>query len=255
VGRSATTRRRVLIARGAVVAVLVASAVLGLSACSSTGGRRALLIGDSLIEESQASWQDLARSDGWDPREMSYGGTAPCDFFDRARQAVDDFDPQVVAIAFLGNALTPCMKHRDGSPLTSDEVVAKYRTDLQRLIDIFGPQTAVYLVGAPQTRVPSDGIVDVSRELAAELSNVEYIDGGALISPDRTYADTQPCLLGEQCTGPVVGGVPQNVVRNTDGIHFCPVDHQPGQPCPVYASGAFRYARTIFEGMGGQSPP
>jgi hypothetical protein len=112
----------------------------------------------------------------------------------------------------------------------------------------------VYLVGAPQTRAPDDRIVDISRELAAGSSNVEYIDGGTLISPDRTYADTQQCLAGEQCTGPVVDGVQHDVVRDPDGVHFCPVLHQPGQACPVYSSGAYRYARTIFEGMGGPAP-
>lgn len=232
--------------------LLLVCVALGLSACSSEGGRRVLLMGDSLTEEAGPFWLDFARSAGWDAQQASFGGTAPCDFLARARHLKEDFDPQAVAISFIGNALTPCMKGKDGVPITSDAFVNRYRTDVQRLIDAFGPGTAIYLIGSPQTKAPDDRVVDVYRELATQFDNVEYVDGGTLISPDRTYADTQPCLPGEECTGPVVDGVQQNVVRSADGIHLCPVGHQPGQQCPpAYASGAWRYGRTIFEAMGG----
>jgi hypothetical protein len=36
-----------------------------------------------------------------------------------------------------------------------------------------------------------------------------------------------------------------NQVRAPDGVHFCPVTHAPASPCPVYASGAMRFALSI----------
>ena len=69
-----------------------------------------------------------------------------------------------------------------------------------------------------------------------------YVDAGASVEgPGGVYTQTLPCFIGEPCTGPVVEGVPSNVVRSADGVHFCPVAEVDDR-CPVYSSGAFRFA-------------
>ena len=73
--------------------------------------------------------------------------------------------------------------------------------------------------------------------------------GAAVEGPGGTFAWTLPCMATEPCTGPVVGGVPSNTVRSPDGADFCPIPvvGPPAQAgsCPVYSSGAFRYASAM----------
>jgi hypothetical protein len=64
-----------------------------------------------------------------------------------------------------------------------------------------------------------------------------------------TFAETLPCLKGQPCTGPTVGGIPSDIVRSSDGIHFCPSRegdlHGIIGGCPVYSSGAYRFAKAM----------
>jgi hypothetical protein len=90
---------------------------------------------------------------------------------------------------------------------------------------------------------------------AADPDQVTYIDAGAAVEgPGGTYAHTLPCFIGEPCTGPVVDGKPSNIVRSSDGVHFYPVAES-SESCPVYASGAFRYADAIVQGLGSPVGP
>jgi len=68
---------------------------------------------------------------------------------------------------------------------------------------------------------------------------VAFVDAGAAVeTPDGSFAATLPCLPGEAECGP--DGT--NPVRNDDGVHLCP---GASGPCPVYSSGAFRFASAI----------
>jgi len=53
-----------------------------------------------------------------------------------------------------------------------------------------------------------------------------------------------PCYYFEPCSNRSSLG-DFNRVRNPDGIHFCPVIHPGGTDCPVYSSGAFRFAGSL----------
>lgn len=67
--------------------------------------------------------------------------------------------------------------------------------------------------------------------VAACAATVENADG----SP----AQSLPCVPGEvECES---SG--WNVVRNDDGVHLCPGLNV--NPCPVYSSGAWRFANAI----------
>ncbi|MEQ1786121.1 MAG: hypothetical protein ABL966_03640, partial [Acidimicrobiales bacterium] len=53
------------------------------------------------------------------------------------------------------------------------------------------------------------------------------------------FALALPCLPGEvEC-----GTTGRNAVRSDDGVHLCPGTAP--TPCPVYSSGAYRFAEAI----------
>ena len=213
---------------------------------------RVAVFGDSLAWEAQSYFSSLVRASGGTARSYDARGTALCDWLSQMRIVDARFVPEAVELEFTGNALTPCMK---GYAAGSAAYYAKYRDDTLAAIDIFVPSGAhVFLIGAPISRsqaVSDPGWDRLNQQYASiartDPRHVTYIDAGAAVeSPDRTYAQTLPCLQAEPCLGPRLDGVRSNVVRAPDGVHFCPVEKAAAAgiigPCPVYSSGAYRYA-------------
>jgi hypothetical protein len=208
-----------------------------------------------LAWEAQSYWTDLIHEDNDAALTFdTFGGTATCDWFGRMREVESEYHPKAVQLAFSGNNLTPCMK---GYELYTKAYYDKYRADTLTAISIFASgRTHVYLIGAPITKqqqsVPNWQMLNmVYAELAqADPARVTYVDAGrAAEGPGGTFAETLPCLRGEPCTGPTVDGARSNIVRSSDGIHFCPskegdVDGVIGG-CPVYSSGAYRFAKAM----------
>jgi hypothetical protein len=180
-----------------------------------------------------------------------FGGTAICDWLPKMGEIEASHHPAAVELEFSGNALTPCMK---GFVPGTEAYYDKYRSDTEAAIKVFAPAGAhVYLIGAPisesqQSDPDWDRLNRQYAEIAAaDPRDVTYVDAGAAVEgPGHTYTQTLPCLPVEPCTGPVVDGQPSNIVRAPDGAHFCPVKtaNSKGEvpTCPVYSSGAFRYA-------------
>jgi hypothetical protein len=178
------------------------------------------------------------------------------------RQVQAKSHPTAVQLQFSGNNLTPCM---EGYKLYSSEYYEKYRADTLRAIEIFRADgTRVFLIGAPITRaqqsVPDWQRLNMQYEeiAAADPAHVTYVDAGVAVElPGHRFTDTLPCLEHESCTGPVVDGVRSNVVRSADGVHFCPTaegnDSGVIGGCSVYSSGAYRYARAMFEALAAKS--
>lgn len=217
---------------------------------------RVKLYGDSLVYDSAKYWGDLmAESGRFEARQTGYPGTNTCDAFEQMEEDRDEFRPDIVAIAFGGNDSTPCMRHEDGSKLTRQEFLAKFRADTEQALEIVGDDVTVYLFAPPAMPDGQEAeLHDIYREIAAGRDRVRYRDAGRLVSPDRTWVETLPCLPdeiegegGKECSGPVVDGVPSNVVRAWDGVHFCPVNPGWGKPCAVYASGAYRFVLALYE--------
>jgi hypothetical protein len=223
------------------------------------------LFGDSLAWEAQKYFSPLVVARGGTPLSYDARGTAVCDWLPRMAAVETHFVPDEVELEFSGNALTPCMKgYVPGSPA----YLAKYQHDTLAAIGIFRPSGAhVFLIGAPigRSQQSSDPGWDRLNQQYASIArsdprNVTYVDAGAAIEgPDGRYAQTLPCLPAEPCLGPLLDGVRSNVVRAPDGVHFCPVEKAPTVgiigPCPVYSSGAYRYARAmvaVLSGLRGQ---
>jgi hypothetical protein len=81
----------------------------------------------------------------------------------------------------------------------------------------------------------------------ATRPDVTYVNAGATVeNPDGTFAHALPCLANETKCGP--SGT--NVVRNNDGVHFCPGAPERGI-CAQYSSGAFRFATAIAHAITG----
>ena len=145
---------------------------------------------------------------------------------------------EAIILEFSGNALTPCMA---GLSYYTPAYYAKYRADTMAAISTWVRTGAhVFLIGAPVTRQQQESVplwdalnLQYAQIAAADPVHVTYVDAGAAVEgPGGVYSQTLPCLIGEPCTGPVVDGVPSNVVRAADGVHFCPVaevaDRVPG---------------------------
>jgi hypothetical protein len=217
------------------------------------------LFGDSLAWEARPYWADLIRQNNEAALTFdTYGGTAPCDWFGRMRQIESQYHPEAVQLSFSGNDLTPCMK---GYKRYTKAYYDKYRADTLTAISIFAAgKSHVYLIGAPITKqqqsVPEwQRLNRVYAEIArADPAHVTYVDAGrAVEGPGSSFTETLPCLKGEPCTGPTVDGVPSNIVRSPDGVHFCPsregnVNGVIGG-CPVYSSGAYRFAKAMVASL------
>jgi hypothetical protein len=134
-----------------------------------------------------------------------------------------------------------------------------YCSTISTAISVFlGLGTHVFLIGTPITRsewLSHDSRWDALNQAFAALAakhpgQVTYVDAGrAVEGPDQSFVSTMPCLFFEACTGPTIAGVRTNVVRSSDGVHFCPnqignaLGVVPG--CDTYSSGAFRFAAAM----------
>jgi hypothetical protein len=241
---------------GAVIVVALA-VLLGVAASARhREPRRIAIFGDSLANESGKYWRAMMNeTPGFDATHHSLPGTAICDWFDQMDKVAADVDPQIVAFQFVGNDILPCMRNPDGSQLSKAEYLRRWRRYTQEAIEKFDSDTTIYLVGAPEMGDHDNRVYEIFQDLADDYPNTHFVDGGRLVSPHRTFVETLPCLPGEPCRGPVVDGVPNIRVRNIDQIHFCPDPDSYGKQCPVYSSGAYRFAITLFEATTGEPAP
>ena len=215
---------------------------------SPSGPHRVALYGDSLGMEAGMDFIYLARAAGASVLVRTYGGLAPCDFLASMAADAASWRPTDVVLEFSGDNFTPCM---GGDPIGSPQYYATYRADTQQAIDIFRPGGArVFLSGLPYDVWPSanPNIANLNQLYAsvAAGSGAIYVDAGQAVMANGAYTQTLPCLPGEPCTGP--SGT--NVVRDPEGVHFCPTGNTTAEGyfevCDVYSSGAFRYAAAML---------
>jgi hypothetical protein len=219
---------------------------------------RVAFFGDSLSSEAGPYYKQIIAS--LSPKTAlvydTFGGTAICDWFSAIDYIAVADHPNVVELEFSGNTITACVRHYIPGSLAYD---AKYRADAETVVRFLEPRgIRVVFVGVAITRsqrgVPNWEGLDTAyaQVAAAHPGHVGYVDAGAAVEgPGHTYTRTLPCLKGQPCTGPVVNGVRTNIVRAPDGVHFCPVATGSPLPggCPVYSSGAYRFARSMVEAL------
>jgi hypothetical protein len=233
-------------------AVLVIS--VGLSACSTSTPplstepqpESVVLVGDSLAEQAAPYLEAMLEPIALVPR--FFGGTAPCDWLERDLGITAS---SVVVISFTGNSTSPCMSDGVGGHLQGQAVLDKYQSDVDGLIvEALTVGARVVLVVQPAQAESLGGNLLVAglNEAYTERStpaDIDLVDAGAAVeNVDGTFAQALPCLPGEEQCDPSGS----NVVRSDDGLHFCPGSPPPG-PCPVYSSGAFRFAQSIADAV------
>jgi len=229
--------------RAALVAV-ACFITIGAKGCPAPPGEPAsdnvVLVGDSLAYQAAQYLPAMIGTRSLTPQV--FGGTAPCGWLGKD---LGTTATSIVVISFTGNSGAPCMSDGAGGYLQGQALIAKYRSDVGALISAaLNASAQVMLVGQPiqGDNVGGNDIVDGLNPTYLELSNqegVSFVDAGAAVeNPDGTFAASLPCLPSEQECGP--SG--RNVIRNDDGLHFCPGLPPPG-PCAAYSSGAYRFAQ------------
>jgi hypothetical protein len=92
--------------------VLVVTIALVGAACAerSTSGDRVLVIGDSLLDDSEAQVRDALAADGWKPLVNGIGGIPMQSWIPGAKKLATTFKPNVVVVELGTNncAVTPC---------------------------------------------------------------------------------------------------------------------------------------------------
>jgi hypothetical protein len=232
--------------RAAPVLVLVAMAAIIPGACSTTPAR-VTLYGDSLGVESKDELADQLRGAATLTASVQ-GGAALCDVFAGMKVDLERRKPNVALLQFSGNNITDCTRGPDGTFLQGDELVAKYANDATLAVAMLREHdVTVYLVGSPITaqstmaaRINAE-YQRIADQWEAQGSGVSYIDAGAtVLTPDGRFTPQLSCLDTETAADGCTNG--HIIVRAPDGLHFCPTVSGGTQPCPVYSSGAHRFA-------------
>jgi hypothetical protein len=211
---------------------------------------RVVLYGDSLAEDGSAFFRNALIAHGRaQVQTRTLPGTAICDWLKDMSKTTDNFRPDAVVVEFSGNNLTPCLRDpKTGAELAGPALVDRYGADAEKATEILSRHGAtVYWVGGPADRSPSlseqaAAVRAIYQSLPAHFAKARFVDAGrAVLEGGVVYTDYLPCLPGEPCTGPTIGGKRMNQVRAPDGVHFCPVAVTARRACPVWSSGAFRF--------------
>jgi hypothetical protein len=193
-------------------------------------------------------------------RTHTFPGTSLCDWISDIRAELNPanhsgFHPQAAVIEFNEFAFSKCVRNSQGVPLSGQALLNKYAADSAQVIGMFTrARVPVYFVSTPITRAEANqgdvGLDPLSRmfsQLPAKYPGgiVRFIDAGAAVLLNGHYTVTLPCLYFEKCTGRWANGTRTVVVREADGVHFCPVAEVPSgggfTKCSVAMPGAMRY--------------
>jgi len=210
--------------------------------------------GDSLVVQSEPYFKSVAGALGMRVTTRAAGGIAPCDAEGWLADDLRNARAQVVVFAFSGNSLTDCMRDQRGQLPSGDDVVTKYRTDVEQAALIATQAGVPFVLASPPASLNGGGnwaqLDALYRDIAASRAPyVQYTDAGLQIAPEGMFTATQRCLPFElniaraqgQCASD--GGTID--VRSPDGVHFCAdlsVPSPSAPSCSAYSSGAFRYA-------------
>jgi hypothetical protein len=249
--------RALLVVLGAVV--LLVTGVPVAQAASRPPARPqplVLLYGDSLVWEAKPYAEELLhRVARVQAVVVGAPGKAPCDLLGRMREDAARLRPTAVVLSFSGNAMSPCM-HHNGRAVEGDEWLARYWRATADAVGIFrrtGAQVwlgtqPISLLNEKREEPENARLNAMYRWLAALVPGVHIAESADTVLDRGHWSRTMPCTRYEPCTATpdVHRRIWNNVVRAPDGGHFCPVAYAVVNNCPVYASGAMRFAAGLL---------
>jgi hypothetical protein len=181
-----------------------------------------------------------------------FPGTAVCTWLPDIKSLTRADAPTVVVLEFVGN-----VSNCDGSVTSPTALANAYKADLKTAIDALltvavhtivvdeGPRTdcTAYAYCAAQSKLH-----DAFKQVVSSFDSKNIVYAGladrAVETPSGRFTRLLPCLAAE-VRARLCAKNALITVRSADGVHFCPVpntSHGVMMPCPVYASGAYRFA-------------
>ena len=215
--------------------------------------QRVLFFGDSLSFEAGPYVQH-----DFDPRATDvvlhlYPGTALCDWLPQIDALTRRTAPDVVVLQFIGNHATHCIA-------STPNFVAQYGRDLRTAITQLrsvGVRDIVVDAG-PVTPIATwwPSLVATYRNVVTSFHSRDIIYAAAAdaaVEGQRgNFVPTLVCLPVEVRYARCDAGA-QIKVRSHDRVHFCPVPLPLAGTklvaCPVYASGAYRFAKGLAKAV------
>ena len=237
----------------AVVVVMAISAIL--LGAGNANPPTVNVYGDSLMTQSAGYFDSFTRTIA-QGSDSAAPGSAPCDWRNEMEADSSADRPSAVVLEFSGNAFTPCIAGagRYETPAYFDQ----YKKDVSTAVDEYVKVgTHVFIVGNAPTlaQVLSrdtrwNNLNWIYKAIAADHPGKStFVNAGAsVMSPEGEFTWTLPCAPIE----PTCSADGTNIVRASDGQHFCPktpISPAEWKICPVYSSGSFRYGLAIAESV------
>jgi hypothetical protein len=235
-----------------VLAVACCAVVLAGVAHSAAGAsqrQKVLFFGDSLSFQAGPYLQKDFDAASTDVSLHLYPGTALCDWLPEIKALTRSTAPDVVVLQFIGNHYTRCIE-------TSRNFVTQYGEDLGKAIArlrSIGVKSVVVDAGPTSPKAPWwSSLVETYRSVIISFHSRNVIYAAAadasVEGPQGSFVTTLQCLAVEVKYGKCDAGT-QITVRASDEVHFCPVPIPSAGTelvaCPVYASGAYRFAKGL----------
>ncbi|HEY4377202.1 MAG TPA: hypothetical protein VGM93_08585 [Acidimicrobiales bacterium] len=203
-----------------------------------------------MADEARPQLLADGRAAGLDLIVIAQGKSGPCNQLSTAL-AVLAQRPAVLAVEWVGNTFfsSPCTK-----AFQPDEVRAEHVRALDAIANARRPGTIVLLVGIPPVDVQPwiasrSALEPLYQAWPASHPGFAYVDTTPSVAPDGRYVVTLPCRpadVSAKACGAFGAAPGQVVVRDPIGLHFCPVRYDNDHAdCPVWNSGAQRYAEAI----------
>ena len=170
-----------------------------------------MVYGDSIVHAAAPFVQSTLARYGLTVVDASVGGTAPCDALQFVGSDMERYNPDLVVIAYVGNALSPCINGTDGQ-----DVYARHFADTGRLVGAIGHRPI--LLDTPPGSIGQGHYTayDVLVHYEASALGARVVDtAAALIDPTtQLFERSMPCMITTICT--------RIDVRGPDGYHLTP---------------------------------
>jgi hypothetical protein len=232
-------------------AVIIGVMGLSIPGAATTQKITVTFFGDSLVNRSSVFVHPDFNRSTTTVQVHATAGSALCDWLASIDRLTPATAPTVAVIEFIGNHRTPCISH-------SRNFIAQYGVDLTEAI------RHLLAIGVKGVVVDRGPITDnplwnwlprLLKEYQAVIASFhspavayDYWADLSVEGPHGRFSWTKTCLKVERDHGlcPASG---REVVRSSDGVHFCPVALYRNQ-CPVYASGSYRFVRALATMVG-----